>query len=122
MHIIISMQKFFHSHIDLHDTDIDISKRGLSANNVFYSFKKLLCFLYPDSKIFCQIYGCIPTKYLFNLRMNKTQWFLIHEPFCSVRRIGEICGYHDQSYFSRIFKKYIGKSPLEFREEHNIPV
>ena len=88
---------------------------NLIADNMNYSPSYL-------TKIFCQVYGCTPTKYLINLRMNKAQWFLIHEPSCSVRQIGEICGYHDQGYFSRIFKKYIGKSPLEFREENNIPV
>ncbi|WP_368369944.1 helix-turn-helix domain-containing protein, partial [Ruminococcus sp. RTP21484sp1_RTP31023st1_H8_RTP31023_210422] len=59
--------------------------------------------------------GCTPSKYLINLRMNHAQHLLVHEPGLSVKQIGEMCGYHDQGYFSRIFKKHTGKSPLEFR-------
>ena len=56
--------------------------------------------------------------YLTNLRMHKAQQLLINDPSLSVRQIGEMCGYHDQGYFSRIFKKHTGKSPLEFRSEN----
>lgn len=69
------------------------------------------------TKIFCQVYGCPPTKYLMNLRMSNAQK-LLQDPSLSVRQIGEMCGYHDQGYFSRMFKKYTGKSPLEFRGNH----
>ena len=69
------------------------------------------------TKIFCQVYDCTPTKYLINLRMSHAQKLLIHEPPLSVKQIGEMCGYHDQGYFSRIFKKHTGKSPLEYRDE-----
>ena len=54
-------------------------------------------------------------RYLINLRMSHAQRLLLHEPGLSIKQIGEMCGYHDQGYFSRIFKKYTGKSPLEFR-------
>ena len=69
------------------------------------------------TKIFCQAYDCTPTKYLTNLRMHHAQKLLLNEPSLSVRQIGEMCGYHDQGYFSRIFKKHTGKSPLEYRDE-----
>lgn len=69
------------------------------------------------TKIFCQVYDCTPTKYLINLRMSHAQKLLIHEPSLSVKQIGEMCGYHDQGYFSRIFKKHTGKSPLEYKDE-----
>ncbi len=32
-----------------------------------------------------------------------------------------MCGYHDQGYFSRIFKKHTGKSPLEYKDEGEMP-
>lgn len=69
------------------------------------------------TKIFCQVYDCTPTKYLINLRMSHAQKLLIHETSLSVKQIGEMCGYHDQGYFSRIFKKHTGKSPLEYKDE-----
>ena len=83
---------------------------NLIADNMNYSPGYL-------TKIFCQAYDCTPTKYLTNLRMHHAQKLLLNEPSLSVRQIGEMCGYHDQGYFSRIFKKHTGKSPLEYRDE-----
>ena len=83
---------------------------NLIADNMNYSPGYL-------TKIFCQAYDITPTKYLTNLRMHHAQRLLLNEPSLSVRQIGEICGYHDQGYFSRIFKKHTGKSPLEYRDE-----
>ena len=83
---------------------------NLIADNMNYSPGYL-------TKIFCQAYDCTPTKYLTNLRMHHAQELLLNEPSLSVRQIGEMCGYHDQGYFSRIFKKHTGKSPLEYRDE-----
>ena len=83
---------------------------NLIADNMNYSPGYL-------TKIFCQAYDITPTKYLTNLRMHHAQRLLLNEPSLSVRQIGEICGYHDQGYFNRIFKKHTGKSPLEYRDE-----
>lgn len=81
---------------------------NLIANNLNYSPSYL-------TKIFCQVYDCTPSKYIINLRMSKAQRMLLHNPELSIRQIGEMVGYHDQGYFSRIFKKQTGKSPFEYR-------
>lgn len=67
------------------------------------------------TKIFCQQYDTTPSKYIISLRMKKAQQLLDHNPELSVRQIGETVGYPEQGYFSRIFKKYVGVSPLEYR-------
>ena len=69
------------------------------------------------TKIFVAQYDCTPNKFLINLRMQKAQQLLSHDPALSVKQIGDIVGYHDQAYFSRIFKKYCGVSPAEYRGE-----
>ena len=48
---------------------------------------------------------------------QKAQQLLTHNENLSIRQIGEVVGYHDQAYFSRIFKKYCGVSPAEYRGE-----
>ena len=93
--------------VENYSDDINLN---LIADNMNYSPSYL-------TKIFCQAYDCTPTKYLSNLRLHQAQKLLLNEPSLSVRQIGEMCGYHDQGYFSRIFKKHTGKSPLEFRGE-----
>lgn len=82
---------------------------NLIASSMNYSSSYL-------TKIFCQVYDCTPSKYIINLRINKACQLLLHNPELSIRQIGEAVGYHDQAYFSRIFKKHTGKSPFEYRE------
>lgn len=84
---------------------------NLIANNMNYSSSYL-------TRIFCQAYDCTPSKYIINLRMAQAQKMLLHNPELSIKQIGEAVGYHDQGYFSRIFKKQVGKSPFEFRGEN----
>ena len=67
------------------------------------------------TKIFVQQYDTTPSKYMISLRMQKARQLLAHNPELSVRQIGETVGYPEQGYFSRIFKKYVGVSPLEYR-------
>lgn len=69
------------------------------------------------TKIFCQQYDTTPSRYVISLRMKKARQLLDHNPELSVRQIGETVGYPEQGYFSRIFKKYVGKSPLEYRSD-----
>jgi YesN/AraC family two-component response regulator len=69
------------------------------------------------SKLFNQYIGESPNKYYLNLKINKAKYLLVHCEKLSIRQIGEMIGYEDQSYFSRIFKKIVGKSPLEYRED-----
>jgi YesN/AraC family two-component response regulator len=69
------------------------------------------------TKLFLQQYGTTPSKFILSLRIHTAQNLLTTSPELSVRQIGEAVGYPEQGYFSRIFKKYTGKSPLEYRGE-----
>lgn len=68
------------------------------------------------TKVFCNEYNLTPSKYLISIRMQKAQQMLKHNPELTVRQIGESVGYPEQGYFSRIFKKQTGASPLEYRD------
>jgi two-component system, response regulator YesN len=71
------------------------------------------------TKIFYQHCGCTPSKYLITLRINKAKGLLAHCPCLSVKQISCAAGYEDQAYFSRIFKKYTGKSPADYRSSYD---
>ncbi len=56
-------------------------------------------------------------QHLMNLRINEAQHLLRLQPEMDIKSIGELVGYPDQFYFSRIFKQVIGMSPSKFRKQ-----
>lgn len=67
------------------------------------------------SKIFLKYAGESPSKYIMTLRMNEAKHLLSLKKELSVKEIGEIVGYPDPFYFSRIFKQYTGMTPTEYK-------
>src|SRR5690606_16107770 len=67
------------------------------------------------SRLFAQHTGQSPSKYLMDIRINRAKYLLQNYKTLSIKQIGESVGYLDQSYFSRVFKKVTGLSPLDFR-------
>jgi two-component system response regulator YesN len=68
------------------------------------------------SKIYKKYREETPLKYLLNLRINRAKHLLLNNPELEIKTVGELVGYPDQFYFSRIFKHLTGKSPTEFRD------
>ena len=98
-----------HNYMSEHySEDIKISQIADSMN---YSCSYL-------TKVFCNEYDLSPSKFLTSIRIQKAQQMLRHNPDLTVRQIGEAVGYAEQGYFSRIFKKHTGQSPLDYRETH----
>lgn len=58
--------------------------------------------------------GMPPNRYIRSLRLAKAKNLLLYSDL-SVASIAEECGFSDQSYFSRIFKKENGLSPTKYR-------
>ena len=70
---------------------------------------------YYFSKLFKQQDGRTFIEYLTGVRIHEARR-LLRSPGYSIKEIGIMCGYSDPNYFSRIFKKYEGVTPSEFRE------
>lgn len=71
-------------------------------------------------KLFKKEVGVTPAEYLLNERMKLAQQLLssgISNRFSaySVSQVAEACGYSEPLYFSRVFKKYFGVSPSEYK-------
>lgn len=58
--------------------------------------------------------GVSVTDYLNQTRVSHARW-LLESTEDSVQEIGGRCGFSDGSYFTRIFKRYVGQSPLQYR-------
>ena len=55
-------------------------------------------------------------EFLNDTRMQKAKEYLV-DPMYSIKEICHKCGYSDPNYFSRIFRKYEGISPSEWRSK-----
>lgn len=65
-------------------------------------------------RAFQRSYGCSPMRYLQKLRAYRAMLLLANQGL-SVTDVANEVGYNDSSYFARIFKREVGKSPLQYR-------
>lgn len=72
------------------------------------------------SRIFKQERGENFISYLTRVRIEKAKVYL-SEGKMKVYEIADIVGYHNYTYFSKIFKKTVGVTPEEYREQHYTP-
>jgi signal transduction histidine kinase/AraC-like DNA-binding protein/ABC-type sugar transport system substrate-binding protein/ActR/RegA family two-component response regulator len=67
------------------------------------------------SQIFRQEMSISPWDYLNRLRVQKSKE-LLKQTQWSVTQIATMVGYNDSAYFSRVFHKITGQSPVDFRQ------
>lgn len=90
---------------DNYNTNINIKRYAESCN--------ISCCWFIRS--FKEYIGTTPTQYITNIRINKAK-SLLNSNSLSVREIADLIGYENPLYFSRIFKKNVGMSPLAYRQ------
>ncbi len=65
-------------------------------------------------KLFKELTGMSFNAYLVNYRLKLAAKQLVETDY-KVIDIAESCGFHNQSYFTRVFQKKYGKAPLAYR-------
>lgn len=78
------------------------------ANHVFLSRSYI-------SSIFKKETGNSLISYINHVRVEKSKGFLLDRSI-SLADIAGLCGFDDQSYFSKVFKKVVGVSPKKYRD------
>ena len=68
------------------------------------------------SKVFRQHYGVSYIDYLNSSRVKRSQELLLQREDLSVKEIGFKVGFNNLQTFFRIFKKYTGRTPMQYRE------
>ena len=71
---------------------------------------------YTFCRDFKKAYSVTPFHYLLKLRIQYAKHLLTDFPKLSVNEIAQCSGFHDTSYFCRIFKRFEYCSPGEFRQ------
>lgn len=67
-------------------------------------------------RIFKEVYGVSPSTYLSQLRLNRACQ-LMADRHCSLGEIWERCGFTDNPFFYKQFKKYFGITPKQYRTQ-----
>lgn len=66
------------------------------------------------SRKFKQEYDVNITDYISSVRINKAKQLMVN-PNLRIAKIAEMVGFHDEKYFSKVFKKQEGISPKAYR-------
>lgn len=67
------------------------------------------------SGVFRRETGQTISAYITYIRIEKSK-LLLRQTAASILEVAQICGFEDQSYFTRVFKKEVGVSPRSYRE------
>ena len=70
------------------------------------------------SELFKHTYGISPHEYVIQFRLSVAKNMLLNTAL-SITEIAERTGFRDIFAFSRIFKREIGISPVQYRHKHN---
>ena len=77
---------------------------------------QMACLSIPQfCRSFKKHFDIAPAEYLMRLRMDYAS-YLLDDVNLSIGQIGAMVGYDNVYYFSKMFKKYYGKSPSKMRK------
>lgn len=70
------------------------------------------------SKMFREVAGKPITQYLTEYRLEKARAMLAERSDAKIVQVADESGFNDYPYFSKVFKKHYGMSPLEYKEKN----
>ena len=73
------------------------------------------------STLFKSVIGFGFSYYLNQMRISKASTLLLSTQL-PVGEVSRLCGFNDSNYFSAVFKKTLSVTPLQFREQKNLPI
>lgn len=98
------------AYVKNHFTDADLSLRKIA--DIFSYTEKYLSHLFKKNT------GVNFNVYLTHMRMEYAERCM-EGGMRSVREIAEICGYYDPLYFSKVFKRIKGETPLTYMKKYD---
>ena len=70
-------------------------------------------------RCFKEDFNMTPHEYLTNMRIDLAKKTLRTDALLSIETIAYMAGFNDSFYFSKIFKKYTGLTPRDYRKKHS---
>ncbi|MBP2002239.1 two-component system response regulator YesN [Paenibacillus shirakamiensis] len=102
-HTVRDIARFLEQHYNK-----DISLQDISSQ--FFLSREYI------SRKFKQEFGLTILDYLSDIRIRKAKLLLMN-PHLRIMQVAEMVGYHDEKYFSKVFKKLEGRTPNEYRKD-----
>ncbi|MEB9892173.1 helix-turn-helix domain-containing protein, partial [Bacillus cereus] len=103
-HIIFDIARYVEQHYNE-----DLSLQDMAER--FYVSREYI------SRKFKQQFGINLSDYWTGIRIEKAKRLLLN-PHLRIAQVGEMVGYQDEKYFSKVFKKVEGVSPNLYRKQH----
>jgi len=91
--------------------ELGVNARSLDEIAARFGYSK-----YHFIRVFKKTLGVTPWSYVLQLKIDKAK-SMLHEPGRSIKEIASHLGFDDPNYFSRLFKRLAGASPVKFRNE-----
>jgi len=66
-------------------------------------------------RLFGEICGMPPLRYVHMLRVEKAKELIASDMYDSVSTVARLCGFEDDCYFRRVFRRETGMTPTEYR-------
>ena len=117
-----------------HSEPIKKSSQHLMAEAITYitsrldkdlGIEELAGHLGISSSYFCLLFknhlGITFVEYVTNQRIEAAKYLLTHSDK-SVTQIGISLGYHERRYFTKVFQRYTGMTPSDYREQVKISI
>ena len=104
--------------------NIDVLRKKIAENPQlpwnFSKEAKKISLSYPHfRKLFRQAVGLPPTHFLIECRLNMASRILLSNNL-PINEVAGLCGYQDEFYFSRLFRKYRFCTASEYRKKHGV--
>ncbi len=100
---VMKAKQYVDDHFDEHLVSSDLAAQFNLSRSYF-------------SICFGKIVGIPFNEYLRNVRLDKAKEYL-WKTSKSISEVANIVGYEDEKYFSKVFKKIVGISPVEYRKQ-----
>ncbi|WP_424768738.1 response regulator transcription factor [Paenibacillus sp. sgz302251] len=104
---------------------VEIVKEYTIDNYQSVSLEEISQRFYLNKNYFCSLFKSVTgknfTEFLTEVRMERAKWLLMNTQHRTYQ-IASLVGYEDQRYFSKVFKKYTGEQPSEFRARNWVNV
>lgn len=66
------------------------------------------------ARLFKATFGCAPHRYLTGMRLDRAKQLIVSTDL-PIGQIGALCGFPDHAYFSALFRRHVGVSPVAYR-------